>query len=122
MPMAARRFLLALALVVAAGPALSALEVPALAGRVNDYADMISATSEQSIAQKLEALEASDSTQVVVLTVPSLDGEDMEGFSIRVAEAWKIGTARRTTTASSSSCPGTTAWCASRSATAWKES
>jgi uncharacterized protein len=29
----------------------------------------------------------------VVLTVPSLEGEDLEGFSIRVADAWKIGTA-----------------------------
>jgi uncharacterized protein len=30
---------------------------------------------------------------VAVLTVPSLEGEELEGFSIRVAEAWKIGTA-----------------------------
>ena len=90
---AGRCLLLATALFLAAGPALSALDVPALTGRVNDHADMISASAEQSIAQKLEALETSDSTQVVVLTVPSLDGEDIEGFSIRVAEAWKIGTA-----------------------------
>ncbi len=89
---AVRRLLLALAVLAAAGPALFALEVPALAGRVNDYADMISASAEQSIVQKLEALEASDSTQVVVLTIPSLQGEDIEGFSIRVADAWKIGT------------------------------
>lgn len=93
MPTAGRCLPLAMALFLAAGPALSAVDVPALAGRVNDYADMISASAEQSIAQKLEALETSDSTQVVVLTIPSLDGEDLEGFSIRVAEAWKIGTA-----------------------------
>jgi uncharacterized protein len=93
MPTAGRCLLLAMALFLAAGPALSALDVPALTGRVNDYADMISASAEQSIAQKLEGLEASDSTQVVVLTIPSLEGEDIEGFSIRVAEAWKIGTA-----------------------------
>jgi uncharacterized protein len=90
---AGRCLLLATALFLAAGPALSALDVPALTGRVNDTADMMSAAAEQSIAQKLEALEISDSTQVVVLTIPSLDGEDIEGFSIRVAEAWKIGTA-----------------------------
>ena len=91
---AGRCLLLATALFLAAGPALSALDVPALTGRVNDYADMMSASAEQSIAQKLEALETSDSTQVVVLTIPTLDGEDIEGFSIRVAEAWKIGTAK----------------------------
>jgi uncharacterized protein len=93
MPTAGRCLLLAMALFLAAGPALSALDVPALKGRVNDYADMISASAEQAIAQKLETLETSDSTQVVVLTIPSLDGEDLEGFSIQVAEAWKIGTA-----------------------------
>ena len=93
MPTAGRCLLLVMALFLAAGPALSALDVPALTGRVNDYADMMSASAEQSIAQKLEALETSDSTQVVVLTVASLDGENIEGFSIRVAEAWKIGTA-----------------------------
>ncbi len=53
---------------------------------------MISSSAEATIVQKLEALEASDSTQVAVLTIPSLEGEDLEGFSIRVAEAWKIGT------------------------------
>lgn len=75
-----------------AGAALSALEVPALQGRVNDYADMISASTEAEITSKLEALEASDSTQVAVLTIPSLEDEDLEGFSIKVADAWKIGT------------------------------
>jgi len=90
---AIRHALLTLALLVAAGPAFSALKVPALAGRVNDYADMISSAAERSITQKLEALDTSDSTQVVVLTIPSLEGDDLEGFSIQVAEAWKIGTA-----------------------------
>jgi len=74
-----------------AGAVASALDVPALRGRVNDYGEMMSAAAEQTIASKLEALEASDSTQVAVLTIPSLEGEDLEGFSIRVAEAWKIG-------------------------------
>ena len=93
--MASRRALLSVVVFaqLATGAALFALEVPPLTGRVNDYADMISSSAEQAIAQKLEELEASDSTQVAVLTVPGLEGEDLEGFSIRVAEAWKIGTA-----------------------------
>ncbi len=91
---AGRRALLALSLALASGPLASALDVPPLTGRVNDYADMISPSARATITQKLEQLEASDSTQVVVLTVPSLEGEDLEGFSIRVAEAWKIGTAK----------------------------
>jgi uncharacterized protein len=80
----------ALALQLAA--AAFALEVPPLEGRVNDYANMMSPGARTQIEDKLAALEASDSTQVAVLTIPSLQGEDLEGFSIKVAEAWKIGT------------------------------
>jgi uncharacterized protein len=68
-----------------------ALEVPALRGRVNDYAGMISPSAVTRIEELCQSLEASDSTQVVVLTIPTLEGEDLEGFSIRVAEAWGIG-------------------------------
>jgi uncharacterized protein len=68
-----------------------ALEVPPLRGRVNDYANMISAEAENRIEAVSRELESSDSTQIVVLTIPSLEGEDLEGFSIRVAESWRIG-------------------------------
>ena len=70
---------------------VSALDVPRLQGRVNDYADMISPATERTLNEKLAALEQSDSTQVVILTIPSLKGEPLEEFSIKVAEAWKIG-------------------------------
>lgn len=68
-----------------------ALDVPALKGRVNDYADLISPRAEQFLEQELAQIETSDSTQIVVLTVPSLEGDSLEDFSIRVADAWKIG-------------------------------
>lgn len=66
-------------------------QVPALTARVNDYAAMISPQAKQEIESKLAALEAEESTQVAILTVPSLQGEPIEEFSIRVAEAWKVG-------------------------------
>ncbi|WP_223267007.1 TPM domain-containing protein [Chlorobium phaeovibrioides] len=65
--------------------------MPALSGRVNDYAGMISPAARRSIGAELERFEAKESTQIVILTVPSLDGDSMEDFSIRVAERWKIG-------------------------------
>jgi uncharacterized protein len=43
------------------------------------------------LEQALAEFENSDSTQVVVLTITSLEGESLEEFSIKVAEAWKIG-------------------------------
>ncbi len=74
---------------------LMALDVPVLQGRVNDYADMISPGTESQLEAELEAFEKSDSTQVVILTVLSLEGEVLEEYVLRVAEAWRIGRAKR---------------------------
>ncbi|MBZ4219178.1 MAG: TPM domain-containing protein [Chlorobium sp.] len=70
---------------------LMAIDVPALSGRVNDYGAMISAPVKAELETRLQQLEAAESTQIVILTIPSLKGEPVENFSIRVAEAWKIG-------------------------------
>jgi uncharacterized protein len=71
-------------------PAL-ALEVPLLQGHLNDYAGMLSPAASAGLEQQLADLEQTDSTQIVVLTIPTLGGESLEEFSIKVAEAWKIG-------------------------------
>jgi len=68
-----------------------ALDVPPLRARVNDYAAVIPADQVQALESQLAQLERDTGHQVAVLTVPTLDGEDIEGFSIRVAENWKIG-------------------------------
>lgn len=84
--------LFALFALLAATPVLANFPlVPALKGRVNDYAGMISPKARAQIERKLAALEAEDGTQIAILTVPSLKGEPIENFSIRVAEAWKVG-------------------------------
>lgn len=70
---------------------LFALEAPPLTGRVNDLARMLSPESLQRLEQKLAGFERETSNQVVVLTVPSLQGDDIDQFSIRVADSWKIG-------------------------------
>jgi len=68
-----------------------ALDVPKLQGYVNDYANMISPSAKAQLENELKAFEQSDSTQIVILTIPSLEGEVLEEFSIKVAESWKIG-------------------------------
>jgi len=68
-----------------------ALRVPQLQSYVNDYAGMISSQTKAELENELKAFEQTDSTQVVILTIPSLEGEDLEEFSIRVADTWKIG-------------------------------
>jgi uncharacterized protein len=72
-------------------PSAYALDVPPLRGYVNDYAGMISPQAKTTLENELKAFEQTDSTQVVILTIPSLEGEVLEEFSIKVAEVWKIG-------------------------------
>jgi uncharacterized protein len=71
--------------------AAAALDAPVLKGRVSDYGGMLSPEAERRLETLLKELEEKDSTQVAVLTVPSLDGDSLEDFSMRVAERWKIG-------------------------------
>ena len=66
-------------------------EVPPLRGHVNDYASLLSAASVERLEAELSAFEQSDSTQIVVLTIPSLEGQDLAQYSIGVVEQWKIG-------------------------------
>ncbi len=80
-------FLLLLAL---CSPA-AALDVPPLQGRVNDTAGMFSEPTVTALDSLLGEFEATDSTQIVVLTVPSLEGDLLEEFSLRAVEVWKIG-------------------------------
>jgi uncharacterized protein len=70
---------------------LSALEVPPLRGRVNDLAKILPEDRVRTLENKLAEFERDTSHQVAVLTIPSLQGESIEDFSIRVAESWRIG-------------------------------
>ena len=74
--------------------AAAVLEVPRLAGRVNDTAGLLSPAAARAVEDRLAAYENASTNQFVLLTVPSLGGDALESFSIRVAEAWKIGKKR----------------------------
>ncbi len=86
--------LLALALILFSSGWAVALEVPPLKSRVNDYASILSPATAQQLEAMLQNFEATDSTQIVLLTIPSLEGDSLENFSMRVVEAWKIGQAK----------------------------
>ena len=75
---------------LAVSPAL-ALPIPPLAARVNDTAGLLNRAQRQDLEARLAAFEAETAHQIVVLTIPSLDGEAIESFSLRVVEQWKIG-------------------------------
>lgn len=68
-----------------------ALDVPALTGRVVDLAQVLPVEVAASLTNDLEAHETKTSNQVVVLILPSLEGEPIESFSHLVSTTWKLG-------------------------------
>lgn len=86
-----------LLLIGPAGPvrSASALQPPRLQARVNDYAKMLSPEQAQALEAKLEAHEKKTTNQIVVLTLPSLEGEALEDFSVRVGREWGLGQEKR---------------------------
>ncbi len=87
-----RRSMVSAAVVLAlAATTIVALEVPYLGGRVNDLADLLDDSFEARLEERLRALEEETGAQVVVLTVPSLEGDPIEDFSMRVVDTWKLG-------------------------------
>lgn len=68
-----------------------ALDVPYLSGRVNDDANMIDEATEARLESTLKAYEDKTGRQFAVLTIPSLEGEALEDFSLKVARTWRLG-------------------------------
>lgn len=58
---------------------------------VNDFANVISNADEEKMQQQGEALFKECGAQVVVVTVKSLNGEDLENYSLNLARSWRIG-------------------------------
>ena len=69
----------------------AAPEIPQPKGFVSDYARMLSGGTVSRLETMLEDFERSDSTQVVVLTVDSLQGWSPEEYALKVVENWKPG-------------------------------
>lgn len=68
-----------------------AQEFPPLTGRVVDAADLLDPGAEAALTDKLAAFEARSSDQVVVATVPDLQGYDIADYANRLARQWAIG-------------------------------
>ena len=66
-------------------------DVPFLTGRVTDNAEILSEGVRSSLTERLKAHEDRTGDQIAVLTVPSLGGESIEEYAVRVFEAWKLG-------------------------------
>lgn len=80
-----------LSLLLALSLGAVAFEVPELKTRVTDLSGTLTSNEKTSLEARLQELETTDSTQIAVLIIPSLEGESLESYSIRVVEAWKLG-------------------------------
>ena len=81
-----------LLLVLAGAVATADLRIPpAPDRRINDYAGVLTPTQRDRLEQQLVERERGSGNQVVVAIFRSLDGESLEDFSIRLAQAWRIG-------------------------------
>jgi uncharacterized protein len=82
-----------MALVLAfAAPALAAAPTfPPLTGRVVDNANILSPQVEAELTTKLETLEKTTGRQLVVATVPDLQGYEIEDYGYQLGRAWGIG-------------------------------
>jgi uncharacterized protein len=78
-------------LLLAAAAPVAAQNFPKLSGRVVDAANIIPDEQEPALAQKLEALEKASSRQLVVATIPDLQGYPIEDYGYQLGRAWAIG-------------------------------
>ncbi len=72
-----------------------ALDFPPLTGRVVDQADVMTAQSRGETEAKLKQLEDKSSIQLVVATVKSLQGSDIETYANQLFRTWKLGEAQK---------------------------
>jgi len=67
------------------------LAIPKLSARVTDLTGTLTAEQQSALEQKLAAFEAAKGAQLAVLIVPTTKPEEIEQYSIRVVDQWKLG-------------------------------
>jgi uncharacterized protein len=68
-----------------------AIDVPFLTGRVNDNAHIMTPATISMLGDSLKIHELRTTNQVVILTLTTLEGENIEDYSNRVFNEWKLG-------------------------------
>jgi uncharacterized protein len=86
-----RKFLVMMALLLLGASGASAQKFPPLTGRVVDAANIIPDGDEAALTAKLAALEKDSGRQLVVATVPDLQGYPIEDFGYQLGRTWQIG-------------------------------
>jgi uncharacterized protein len=92
---AALRGILVLAFALLSALAFAAPTYPELTGRVVDQADILQPSTKAGLQSKLRDLEDKSSIQLVVATIKSLEGYDIETYANGLFRYWKLGEAKK---------------------------
>jgi len=82
---------LLLALLITLGGVAHAQTFPQLTGRVVDDAHLLGADQVQQLSDLSQQIETASSRQLVVATIPDLQGYPIEDYGYKLGRAWKIG-------------------------------
>ena len=82
---------LLLAIVLCVSGIAAAVDVPYLSGRIVDDAEILQRATRERLGAALSAHESATGNEIVVLTIPTLEGESIEGYATRVFDTWKLG-------------------------------
>ena len=86
---------LATALILSLASVALAFNFPPLSGRVVDQANVMSAQGRNDLEAKLQDLENKSGIQLVIATVKSLEGSDIESYANHLFRNWKLGEAKK---------------------------
>jgi uncharacterized protein len=85
------RALIALAMLAAPAFAQNLQPIPKLSARVTDLTGTLTAEQQSMLEEKLSAFEARKGSQIAVLVVPTTEPEEIDQYSIRAVDQWKLG-------------------------------
>lgn len=68
-----------------------AKDIPNPSGFVNDFSNVLTNEQKNSLEEKLSNFEKQTTNEIVVITIKSLEGEDIDDYTVKVFENWKIG-------------------------------
>lgn len=85
------RLLIVIVMLAACASSAHALDVPPFQGRITDAASVLKEKERGQLNELLADYERKTTNQIFLLTVPTLAGEDIEGFAHRAFRAYKVG-------------------------------
>ena len=86
-----RPFFICIALLISLAGHADEVAIPPLQHRVTDFTASLSPDQQAALESKLAAFEQKKGSQIAILMVPTTKPEEIDQYSIRVVEAWKIG-------------------------------